>query len=126
MASPFGPALSVILGVAAIMIPLVAPMYYLVLDMRGDRSTAESERGHIEEEQSDISDTLESLQSEVQDLHEDVQRNHLRSEQNQRHIHQLLVGKIDDDDNEIGNPHYQADHCPLPDECPYHDHDAGE
>lgn len=113
----FGSILTIILGVAAITAALVAPLYILVLRMYGDDEAATQERETLSASQSDIEEALTEIDEKLDNIESTVEVNAHRSEQNQKHIHQLLVGKIDDDDNDIGNPHYQAQHCPLGEEC---------
>lgn len=110
--------LSTVIGVAA----LVAPLYIMVLRGYGDDEVAAEERGNLGDTQSEIEEELNNISKEIEDLRVEVRANAQRAESNQKHIHQLLTGKIHGDDTEIGNPHYTAEHCPLPDECPFHDH----
>lgn len=132
MSFPLLTVVSIIVGVAAVVVTLVGPLYYIVLDMSGDDAAAEEERGTLGETQDsikkDISDLREELQvshddlrDEVQELRTDVHENALRAEQNQKHIHQLLVGDHNGDEGEMGNPHHKAEYCPLPEECPWHE-----
>lgn len=123
--------LTVIVGVAGVVATLVGPLYYLVLSMRRSDGNAEAERENLAGKQDDLSTEMGELEGSIQDLRQDlnddmgelkeqVSRNAIRSEQNQRHIHQLLVGRESERDEDIGNPHHTAENCPLPDECPFH------
>jgi hypothetical protein len=131
MSFPLFQILAVIVGVAGVTVTLVGPLYYLVLDLREEIGGAEEARDNLAQSQSGVESSVSTLREEMQQSHKDVQEdiqalrqdvheNALRAEQNQRHIHQLLVGDHNGDDGEMGNPHHRAEHCPLPDECPWH------
>lgn len=124
--------LTLIVGVAGVVATLVAPLYYLVLDMRSNGAEAAAEREAISDAQDSAETDIDKLAQEMREshreLHEEVSQiravvetNANRSEMNQKHIHQILVGEhnMGEDEDDIANPHYTADHCPLPDECPF-------
>lgn len=131
----------ILLGVAGITITFVAPLYILVLRVRADSGAAEIERSALDDAQQEISRDVMTLREEMRDshselgdelaqLHLDVRENAQRSERNQRHLHQLLLGQTnspyteDDGDGppeDFANPHHFARHCPIPDECPFCD-----
>jgi|APHM01.1.fsa_nt_gi hypothetical protein len=117
----FSTTMTIILGVAGVTMALVAPLYILVLRVYGGDEAAAQERETLDETQTDMEETLDRIDSRLETIETAVEINAERSETNQRHIHQLLVGKIEDDDSDIGNPHYQAQHCPLGEECTWHD-----
>lgn len=120
-----GTILSLIVGVAGTVMAMVAPLYYLVLDMRRDDGVANVERESMVEEQQGIREDLDELVGEVREMRTQVESNAQRAERNQKHIHQVLVGEHNSHDRDMGNPHYRAEHCPLDEECPWHDH-SGE
>jgi len=108
---------TVILGVGA----LVAPLYMLVLRMRNQDGVDSEQLSQIAESQEEIAKSVSEMGDELVTIRHDVETNMARSEKNQRHIHQILVGDYNaEDDNEIGNPHHTAEHCPLPHECSFH------
>jgi len=113
--------LGLLAGYLAITAALVAPLYVLVLRRLNDTSSAESERANLDEDLVELTENVEEMRSEVRDIHAEVSRNANRSERNQRHIHQILLGEHNGDDDEMGNPHYRAEYCPLPEECPWHE-----
>lgn len=114
--------LTIIAGVAGVTGALVAPLYVLVLRMRHSNGQADQRRESLSEEQGEIAEELDEISEKLETIRVDVEENALRSEQNQRHIHQLLVGEHNSHDRDIGNPHYTPKHCPLEDSCPWHDH----
>lgn len=117
----FGTTLTIILGVAAITAALVAPLYILVLRVYGSDEAAAQERTTLSESQAELEETLSSIDSKLDTIETTVEKNAERSETNQEHLHQLLLGKIDGDDTDIGNPHYKSEYCPLEGECPWCD-----
>jgi len=114
-----GTIITIVIGVTG---AIVGPLYILVLRGYGDSEVANEERGNLEDEQEEIRETLKSIEESLEVVETEVRLNAERSERNQNHIHQLLLGKMKDDDTDIGNPHYQAEYCPLPGECPWHGH----
>lgn len=127
--------LTIIGGFAAIVAALVAPLYIMLLRMRGSDAEAVVERGNLSETQSGFEQELEALRGGVRTSHEELQEDLAelradlrataeRSERNQRHIHQLLLGEHNGEDDDIGNPHHRAEYCPLPDECPFCSNEA--
>lgn len=133
----FGTVLTIVATVAGVVATLVAPMYYLVLDMRRSGGEAEVKRETLADSQDDLEDDLESLEESIEDARQDIRgdmtdikqqvaQNAVRSEQNQRHIHQLIVGRESEREDEIGNPHHTAENCPLPEECPFHSPEPAE
>lgn len=120
MVMGFGTVVSIVLGTVIGVAALVAPLYIMVLRGYGDGEVAAEERGNLDDTQAQIEEELSEMNNKLDDIGTEVKMNAQRSETNQKHIHQLLLGKIDDDDNEIGNPHYYADNCPIPEECPFH------
>lgn len=111
-----GVVFTIILGVAA----LVAPLYMLVLRMRRQDGIDTESLSQIAEAQKELVSSMEEVEKDVLELRNDVEQNMVRSEKNQRHIHQILVGDYNSDGEDIGNPHHRAEHCPLRDECPFH------
>lgn len=118
-----GTALAIILPTIVGVASLIAPLYVMVLRGYGDDEVAETERDQLGETQKTISEELKGIRGELTEIKSEVRMNAQRSEQNQKHLHQLLLGKIDDDDNDIGNPHYKSQHCPIPGPCPWCDGD---
>jgi nitrogen fixation/metabolism regulation signal transduction histidine kinase len=122
--------LTIIVAVAGIFATFVTPLYYMMMQVREGRAMADTERETInatqatlseqlDEVEANLNERLDGMSEELRAARRDIEENTQRSEQNQRHLHQLVLGKIEDDDAEIGNPHFQAEHCPIPDECPY-------
>lgn len=125
------PAITIIISVAGVVVSLVGPLYYLVLDMRKNAGAASASRDHLSASQDDLAAELaaireeveannDELTDEVQEMRREVRENAIRSDRNQQHLHQLLVGKQNGDDDDIGNPHYMAEYCPLPEQCTWH------
>lgn len=121
MAIPTADLVSIVLATVVGVGALVAPLYIMVLRMYGGGEAATEERGDLDDTQQQIQVELAEISSELEELRTEVRMNGQLSETNQKHIHQLLLGKIKGDDTDIGNPHHRAEHCPLPSECPWHD-----
>jgi hypothetical protein len=111
-----GVVFTIILGVAA----LVAPLYILVLRMRRQDGVDTEQLSQIASAQEELLNSMQEVERDVLELRNDVEQNMVRSEKNQRHIHQILVGDYNAEGDEIGNPHHRAEHCPLPEDCPFH------
>lgn len=125
MALGTGTILTLLVGVAGVVGAFVAPLYLLVLRMYGRDESAAATRERLDESQSGLEGDITDIKETVHGIESQVEQNAERSQQNQEHIHQLLVGSVNgNDDVEIGNPHYQPEHCPLGDECPWHTPDA--
>jgi len=120
-----GLVLSVVVGVAGVVVTLVAPLYYLVLDIRESDAASDQRRENIADNQDELDSDIEQMMGEVRQLRVDVNENSLRAETNQRHLHQLLVAGSDGEAPSADEPHHSAEECPLPDECPWHGADAG-
>lgn len=117
--------LSVVVGVAGVVITLVAPLYYLVLDLRTDGAAKDVRRSNLSDSQDDIQDDIEEIHDELQEVREAVSRNSHRTETNQQHLHQLIVdGSAPPPDADTAPGHSEAE-CPLPDQCPWHASDGG-
>jgi len=125
------PAITIIISVAGVVVSLVGPLYYLVLDMRKNAGAASASRDHLSSSQDDLAEELAAIREEVQanndeltgevhEMRQEVRENAIRSDRNQQHLHQLLVGEQNSDDDDIGNPHYRTEYCPLPEQCTWH------
>jgi nitrogen fixation/metabolism regulation signal transduction histidine kinase len=125
MAVNIGTILAIVVPTIIGIIGAIAPLYYMVLRLYGDRGTAAMEREGLDAEQTTINEKLDRIESNISSLDADVRMNAQAAERNQKHIHQLLVGRMNaDEDDDIGNPHYKSEYCPLPEECPYHSPDG--
>jgi peptidoglycan hydrolase CwlO-like protein len=114
--------LTIIAATAGITTALVAPLYVLIIRYQGERSSTETEVTHLTQDQDSIEASLADIEDKLVSLQQDVQANGDQATVNQQHIHELLLGKIDADDAEIGNPHYKAEYCPIPEQCTFHNH----
>lgn len=111
--------LTIVGAYAAVSVAIVGPLYVLVLRRLGDEEAAEVKRAGIEDDIEQVQTDVSDIKDRVEEMHYEVQLNADRSERNQRHIHQILLGEHNGDDDEMGNPHYKAEYCPLPGECPW-------
>jgi peptidoglycan hydrolase CwlO-like protein len=114
--------LTIVAATTGITTALVAPLYVLIIRYQGQRSSTDTEVSHLTKDQDSIEKSLSDIEEQLVSLQQDVQANGDQVTVNQQHIHELLLGKIDADDAEIGNPHYKAEYCPIPEQCTFHDH----
>jgi peptidoglycan hydrolase CwlO-like protein len=114
--------LTIIAATAGITTALVAPLYVLIIRYQGERSSTDTEVTHLTQDQDSIEESLADIEDKLVTLQQDVQANGDQVTVNQQHIHELLLGKIDADETEIGNPHYKAEYCPIPEQCTFHNH----
>lgn len=114
--------LTIVAATTGITTALVAPLYVLIIRYQGQRSSTDTEVSHLTKDQDSIEESLSDIEEQLVSLQQDVQANGDQVTVNQQHIHELLLGKIESDDAEIGNPHYKAEHCPIPEQCTFHDH----
>jgi peptidoglycan hydrolase CwlO-like protein len=114
--------LTIIGASAAITTALVAPLYLLLLRYQSERTSTDTEVTHLTKDQDSIEESLGEIERQLTELQHNVESNGEQVTVNQQHIHQLLLGKIDAEDVEIGNPHYEAEYCPIPEQCTFHDH----
>ncbi|PSQ70916.1 MAG: hypothetical protein BRD38_04055 [Bacteroidetes bacterium QH_9_67_14] len=113
-------AVEILLGVAGIIITLVGPLYYLVLDIREDLGSAETERETLSDNNDTLGQEVHSMREEMQDMREEVKEIGVRAEYNQKHIHDLIIGHDEEDGGPLtSSPHHPTE-CPYGDGCPWH------
>ena len=114
--------LTIIAATAGIVAAMVAPLYILLLRQQGKQSGTDAAVKYLDDDQDSLEERLNSIDAQLSKVATDVELNGQQITVNQQHIHELLVGRINAEDVEIGNPHYKAEYCPLSGHCPFCDH----
>lgn len=99
---------------------LVAPLYYLVLDLREEKGKADAKRENYEEEQDAREEQLSEMQTDIHEIREQLNEVAIRSEYNQKHLHDLLLEHDDEEDGPLTTGKGNGHDCPLGDACPWH------
>lgn len=114
------PAAELLVGVAGVVVALVAPLYILVLDIREDLGAASTEREHVTTEQDDLANKIEGVRREVREVRQEVNEVSLRSEMNQKHIHDLILSNDRETEAPTGTAPHPEGECPFNGQCPWH------
>lgn len=121
------------IGTVSLIVGTVAalgPLYLLLLDIRSSRKSLRSQLESVDEKIGSVRELAEENDEKLERLQVGLAQAQQRSESNQRHIHNTVLGVEDQDSDasDDGTPDggVRPRECPYPETCPWHSRGGGD